>query len=293
MTVLTTQSECRDEFQLRIFFLDGFIEFIVTLFIDRTPVFVADLDIFQRERCRMPVFDALAAPFGRAVAQRIVDGIEYILDEGIDLIFLASVAYTALTAQTDIADEHAPGTDILAELQKFMIAEAHRGTIPPSVVNTRTGHRIANGFLPFDAIRKGNTLDYTTARPTDECRPHGFERFGDIFTQSVCAVTKRFEGEQRNIIQQQRAFTFKFDNEMSAGITARGSQVSGVFAPCFGHVDGQWTVTEFLTIFSDEPDDSFTVEAFTVRGVQTQVIPRYSCPRIRCCRSPPVPQREA
>lgn len=56
MTVLTTQSECRDEFQLRIFFLDGFIEFIVTLFIDRTPVFVADLDIFQRERCRMPVF---------------------------------------------------------------------------------------------------------------------------------------------------------------------------------------------------------------------------------------------
>lgn len=64
----------------------------------------------------MAVLDPFAAPFGRSVAQCIVDGIERILDECIEILLPAGIPYTALTAYSRIADEHAGSSDVFAEL---------------------------------------------------------------------------------------------------------------------------------------------------------------------------------
>ena len=220
----------------------------------------------------MTVLDAFAAPRGRAVAQCVVDGVECVVDEEVHLLFRTCVARAALTAQSHVADEHAFGTDVLAELQEFVVAEAHRGTIAPSVVNTRTGGRIADGFLPFDTVRKGDALHHAAARPADECRTHGFERLGDILAQSVFAVAERLGREERNVIEQQRSLAFEFDDEAGVVVSAGSYEFARILTPRFVRVEGQRPVAEFRVVGADEFDGGFAVEPVAVRGVETQEI---------------------
>ena len=198
---LPAQTESRDEGQTGVFRLDGPVEPVVPLLVDRSPVFVSDLDVLQRERFGMAVLDPFAAPFGRSVAQCIVDGIERILDECIEILLPAGIPYTALTAYSRIADEHAGGSDVFAELQEFVVPESHCCPVSPRVVDPRTVLGVADRLFPFDAVRKVDAFHDAAARPADEGRMQGLERLRDVLPKSVDPVAERF-GEERYIVQQ-------------------------------------------------------------------------------------------
>ena len=127
MAVLLTESERRNNRQLRVFCFDSFVKPVVTLFIDGAPVFVADFDVFQRKRPRVSVFNTPAAPVGRAIAQCIIDGVERIGDEEIQFCSSGHASPTAAwPPSTGVADEHGSGPDVFAELEKFVVSRIRR-----------------------------------------------------------------------------------------------------------------------------------------------------------------------
>lgn len=90
----------------------------------RSPVLIAVSNVFRHE-LRMSVLDALQL---HAVVRRqcVVDGVERVIDEEVHFIFPVR---RPRGSQAPRCRRNMRFIDISAELQEFVVAEAHRGAM--------------------------------------------------------------------------------------------------------------------------------------------------------------------
>src|SRR6202000_3347358 len=93
------------------------------------PVFVADLDVVQREWCRMAVLRADGTPFCVDAAGDILNFIERIFDEGFEVFAGDDVRAFERVARVNGEDRF--NLEVFAPLQKLKQAQAIGGPITP------------------------------------------------------------------------------------------------------------------------------------------------------------------
>ena len=181
----TTQSVIRDQCQLRIFGLYGIVEHVEAAVVQASPVLVTYFYISQRIRFRMPFLGTQGSPFGVRTADRILNGIQCILQIALSLLVRAGFSRTVLAGQSDIAHIHAFGSYILTEIQEFLVTETIAVMIPPCIILTRTCCRIAQRLFPLHAIVQRDAFYDAAARPAYKGRLQPFYHFCHILTHAV------------------------------------------------------------------------------------------------------------
>lgn len=141
------------------------------------------------------------APLGGDVAVAVLDGIESLLNVGVDV----GIVHRIEMAETDIYHKQRLRTQIFRKLQEFMEAHAvGAGVSPVVVVVAGALLNRADGLLPFEAVVVlGRTvaLDVASARKADKRRLHRLKHFGQVAPASVGTATER--GRERLTMSRQ------------------------------------------------------------------------------------------
>ncbi len=138
--------------------------------IERTPLFIAQFNIFQGKRLRMPVSDSFCTPFCIFIAYGIIYGIPDILYESRQFGSFHIITIVEHTGNAYISNIHGICSNIFTKLQKFMISKAVGGAVSPAIPLSAASHGITQSFLPLYPVFYGDALNNTASGPSHKCR---------------------------------------------------------------------------------------------------------------------------
>lgn len=229
---LLAHRQARDDGDVGIGFADPLVETVVVLGVHGAVVFVPDLDVVQCERFGMAVPGPFGAPAGRfGVARGIFDRIQRVLYQAFDLVVVVEVAVAPVAGHAGVADEHGLAADVLAVLQEFVVSESVGGVVAPEVVFALAQLRFPDRVLPVHAVLHREPLDDAPAGPAHECRLEVSHELRDVAAQSVGAVVERVAGEERHVVDLQRALRIEPQGEPAVVHRPRGLQLPLEIAP--------------------------------------------------------------
>src|SRR5262249_49334097 len=148
-----------DHFDPGVFRLDRVIEqreavaIIAARFIEQ--ILVADFDIAEVERRRMPVVCALGAPGGLCVTDGRLDGVECILYVGAKLWFRYDLTIERITREQT---QDSGRTEIVTHLQILMEPQPVAGEVTPWPIMARSFSDVADRLFPVPTLCDVPTL---------------------------------------------------------------------------------------------------------------------------------------
>ena len=238
------------------------------------PVLVANLNVFERERCRMTILRAACAPGCRGVTGHVFNLVERVLHirlqvrPGRDVLVAQRVAC--------IDREHWLHVEVFAPFEKFQQAHAVGGPVTPATWMTGAIRNRADGFFPIEPLRDGVAFDVIAARKTQERRLHVRHQLHDVFAVSIRAVVVS-RRKERDLAEPDRA-AFGGGNDQLVFLggrhVARG-QGDFVLLPLAGnlfhHRAGHHSAVRSSA--ADEADGQRTAKTFSLR-IKRRVISR-------------------
>ena len=93
-----------DDQEVRVFFKDRFFEIKETAVVFRSVIFVSDLKVFQPEGRRMPHFCAVRSPDGIRRSERVLEGVQRILQHIVNFFVVEVIGLAALAGHSAVAD---------------------------------------------------------------------------------------------------------------------------------------------------------------------------------------------
>ena len=145
----------RDVNHIRVSRFQRLVKFLIARKILRAMIFISNLQILQPKRRRVACSGTHSAVMAVDRTKGILQRTQCLLQQCVNLCLVEILCHTGLTAHSAIADIHWLHVQILAQLQKFMIAKAVGCAIVP--------HQVVAGALPN--------------RPDGVGKPHGsFQR---------------------------------------------------------------------------------------------------------------------
>ncbi len=215
-----------DELKPGIALLDGLVELRIAAVVAAgavEPVFVADLDVSEREGRGVAVLGSLCAPPGVGVAGHVFDLVERILHvrlkggAGINVLLLHGVA--------GIDGEHGLDLEVFAPLQKFEQAHAVGGVVVPGADVGWTIDPGADCLLPLEALGDVIALEIIAAGQAQEFGMHGGQQIHQIGAETFLTIAVGWredrdeaEMESAGLVGDQLEVIFCADGRDGAGL---------------------------------------------------------------------------
>ena len=133
-----------------------------------TGILVSYFYGFEVEWFRVAVPGPDCAPFCVGATDGIFNGVKMILDERFHFVKLPIVTVAYYAGQTGVDNEHRLGSNVFAELEKIVVADAAAVVIAPQIHLAHTLDAVSYGLLPLDAVLHREAFHYAAARPADE-----------------------------------------------------------------------------------------------------------------------------
>ena len=224
-----------NDFHLRILGADGLVELVVALVVvvallSRVGlvVLVAHLQVFQAEGLGMTVLGTHGAILRRRGAVGILDGSEALVDPELDAV----VGRHAAMPQTHVDHVEGLGTEVLGQLQIFMIAQSVGGAIAPVHVPVAlTLLDGANGALPAEGIVGALlSLHEAASGEAHELRVHLPQHVGQVGAHAVGAVLE-CRGEEAHHVELEGTNAVEDEGELCLRVVAVALQGGFVLLP--------------------------------------------------------------
>ncbi len=142
-----------DELQVWVLRLDGFVELRVAIFVGVRAiegVFVADFNIGELERSRVPVLRADGAPLGVGPAGDVFNFVESVLYVGLEVV--AGLHEVLHEGEAGVNSENRLHLEVFAPPEELKQTEAVGGLITPGAEVSGPVDQRADGFLPVETL---------------------------------------------------------------------------------------------------------------------------------------------
>ena len=201
----------------------------------------------------MPVFRPLGSPpRSPGIAQCILYGIQRLLDQFVQCFTLDVIPVAEQAGHACIADKHAVGPDVLAELQEFVVSESVGAAVSPQVVLSGAFHRFADGLFPAHPVLEREPFHDASARPADKCGAELLDERGHILAQSVAPALVGLPGKQGDVIEPDVPFVRKDQMEFVPSSVGRCRECRRVAPPCPVGRDGDCAGSNLASVLSDD-----------------------------------------
>ena len=157
------------DLDLRILRLDRRVELRDALAVARALLLVADLDVLQRKRRRVPVLRRARAPHvdvAGPIAYSMASSVSWI-SAGSSLVRQERAA-AERARHADVHDPQRVGADVLGELQELVIPEAVRAPVAPRAVRARPRLDRPDRSLPLRPALDRDAFGEAAAGPANE-----------------------------------------------------------------------------------------------------------------------------
>ena len=220
-----------DELDFRIFRVNRIHEQRPAFAVGRAAVFVADLQIFQVERCGMSGLGAHRAPDGIGRAIGIFNRIQRVLHP----LAQAIERDGFFVRHADIDAKQRLGTEVFGKLQIFVIAQAVRGVVTPDVPERRARIQVANGVLPMIHVREVVALHPAAAGKAHEGGMQSLQRFREVSAQAV--ILPGLVGQERNHVEKQNALAAAGNFQLRLRVTCGRRERERAVFPTAGDIE--------------------------------------------------------
>ena len=235
-------------------------EALQTLRIFRPPLLVADAYIFEVEGFGMSHLGAQRTPFGirGAVCElNEVEGVVYVWVEVAYGDMRLGRVVLVLARQTAVEDGQWLGTDILGQQEELIESHAvalvvvgeeavAEGVLPAVDVQGAVLDG-ADGVLPVVSGLDVRALDDAAAREAEYARTRVGQSLYEILAQAVLAALPRVDGEERHMLQIDRAARGEEYAQVSLVQGAGGGEAQFIFFPLL-RVDGEVGIGQGLRL---------------------------------------------
>src|SRR3984957_18523445 len=177
-------------FDLGIPRLDCFLEQGNARAVTGSLIFIADLDVFERERRRMSVRRPPGTPFRVNRSDRILDRIQRVIDQWFQLIVRDERAATKGAGYSSIHNIEGICSNVVGKPQKLVIAESIGAPVSPRTVRAGTTLERPDTALPLGAIFDCDTFHKTSPGKPYESRLEIGDHLRQIRPEAIWSVAK-------------------------------------------------------------------------------------------------------
>ena len=251
----------------------GVVDFVEALGKHRSNhILIADAYVFEVERLGMAGLGAESTPSGGAgVAVGVFYQVEHILNVGVHLLHrnaallavgggegVAVVRRVARVLAGDASGHHRErlGTDVLAEKEIFMVAQAAGLVISPEVTKRLARLKRTDGALPVVDVVDTVAVGHAAAGKAHEARMEVGERLRQVGAEAVAAPLEGVAREERNHVEMQLVGCRRDEHKPAAGGGFRRRKRGLVLLPSFSlgrERSGGENVAERVAQFDAEP----------------------------------------